>query len=81
MGKSAGTGQHGPRDTAAVLGARYWLTDKGEAVVAAIRWSCLELDCDDHGEGDKAAEKHTKATTHATTTSLSGRVAAGKKAT
>lgn len=37
MGKSSGAGQHGPRDTAAVIASRYVLTDKGEAAVAAIR--------------------------------------------
>jgi hypothetical protein len=30
-------------------------------------WACL--DCDEHGEGDKAAERHTKATCHGTMTS------------
>lgn len=46
-----------------------------------VTWTCLDPSCPETGTADKAAEKHTKATTHATTTSLSGRVAAGKKAT
>lgn len=36
MGQSSGAGQHGPRDTGSVIAARYVLTDKGEAAVAAI---------------------------------------------
>lgn len=33
-----------------------------------VYWRCL--DCDEHGEGDKAAERHTKQTGHATITGV-----------
>jgi hypothetical protein len=33
-----------------------------------IRWHCLDPACDESGEGDKAAEKHSRDTSHGTTT-------------
>lgn len=45
MGKSSGVGQNGPRDTNTIIAGRYWLTDKGEAAVAAIRGEQQEEPC------------------------------------
>lgn len=39
-------------------------------------WWCQA--CDEHGQGDRGAEKHTKATGHSTITSGTGFVAAGR---
>lgn len=49
--------------------------------MTAVHWACLDPTCNESGDTDLGARKHEAATQHATTTSLSGRVAAGKKAT
>jgi hypothetical protein len=37
-------------------------------------WHCLNTGCDESGEGDKAAEKHTKTTKHGTSTRTVGSI-------
>lgn len=42
--------QHGPRNSTAVMQARYWLTDKGYAATDAIRAAQNETDAEKDGD-------------------------------